>query len=74
MSDQTFDFVAAKLAAMKAHVMDELNRELFASVMVKPVVPPTWPERVSWKLARVRGYFATLWDALLGRDPYDAEQ
>lgn len=56
----SFDLLRHKMDEAKAHHVRLLNQQLFTSIPLKPVAPPTWRERV-------RGYFAVLWAAVRGR-------
>jgi hypothetical protein len=72
-NEAAYDLLAAKLEEAKAYHVRELNRQLFAVGVSRPVRPLTLRERLSRRLARVRGYFSVLWDALRGRDLYERD-
>lgn len=70
MSDK-FELVAAKLEALKAEMIAEINRSIFSVPVGHVPRTLTRRERLQIAVARVRGYFRVLWSALKGEDPYD---
>lgn len=72
MSD-SFDLVAAHMERLKADMIAELNRDLFSDGTTRPAPPLTWRQRFRLRMGRISSYFATLWRALKGDDPYDVD-
>lgn len=72
---EVFDLLAAKMEETKRQMAAQLNREIFSGIVVsrEPLKPLTRRERLHRRWLRVRGYFAVLWDALRGRDPYERD-
>jgi hypothetical protein len=68
---EVFQLVKADMERATDECRRLLEVEMFRSdpfLARIPIVPPTWQQRLRWKVLRIKNYFVTLGQALRGDD------
>lgn len=69
-----FKRIAAQIEQAKTEHERVLEKDLFLKSLYfyTPRKPPTWRDKLQWRLWPIQRYFRTLWFALKGHDFYDS--